>query len=53
MIIIANSDEEEASAWAALDVIQNLRNARNIYPQRPNTEDTQFVKTRWPNENYL
>lgn len=53
MIIIANNDEEEASAWAALDVIDNLRNGRTMYPTRPNTQDTPSVKTRWPHDWYL
>lgn len=52
MIIIANNDEEEASAWAALEVIQSLR-ARNVLPIRPDVTDTRYVKTHWPHDWYL
>ena len=50
MLIIVNSDEEEASAYRALEVINTLR----VLPaSRPDTTDTRWVKTRWPNEVYL
>lgn len=52
MIIVANNDEEEASAWAALAVIQNLR-ARNTLPTLPDVTDTKYVKTYWPHDWYL
>jgi hypothetical protein len=52
MILIVNSDAEERSAWAALDVIHRLR-GDTVYPTRPDTEDRHWVKTRWANERYL
>lgn len=54
MIVIANSDAEEASVHNAIDVIRRLRRQRmNTYPTRPDIQDTPWVKTVWPNEAYL
>ncbi len=52
MILIVNSDDEAASAWAALDVINTLRR-REVKTLRPYMEDSPWVRTRRANEKYL
>lgn len=52
MIIIVNNDEETRSVIEAMRVINTMRGP-NTYPTRPNTEDSPWVRTVWPNENYL
>ncbi len=51
MLIIVNSDDEEASAWAALDVINTLR--AETRPLHAMVDDSPWVKTRWANERFL
>lgn len=53
MILITNTDEEWASARHALQTIESLRNRRNTLPERPDTQDTPWVRTAWPHEWYL
>ena len=51
MVIVVNSDAEEASVWAAMDVIRTLRG--HAKPIQPDTRDTELIRTRWANESYL
>lgn len=52
MIIITEDDASYDSAMAALTVINELRGG-HTYAIRSNMEDSPWVKTLWPNENYL
>jgi hypothetical protein len=52
VILIANNDDEYRSAMEALKVINAMRGTRTL-AVRPNMEDSPWVKTLWPNENYL
>lgn len=53
MIILVNDDASCESALAALNVIRMLRAGHTTYAIRPNVENSPWVKTLWPNENYL
>lgn len=53
MIIIVNNDEEEASAWAALDLIRHLRDTRPIPPLRESDAPYLNVTTTFANQRYL
>jgi hypothetical protein len=54
MILIANNDDEYRSAMQALEVINAMRGrSAYTYAIRTNFEDSPWVKTVWPNENYL
>ena len=50
MMIYVKNAEEERSAWAALAVINSLREPR---PIRPPVEDTIWAHTVWADERYL
>lgn len=53
MILIVNSDEEEAAAWRALDVINSLRN-REPTTVRPHVhEDSGRIRTKYAKPEYL
>lgn len=52
VIIITEDDASYDSAMAALTVINELRGG-HTYAIRSNMEDSPWVKTLWPNENYL
>jgi hypothetical protein len=53
VIIITKDEASYDSAMAALSVINELRGGGRTYAIRPNVEDSPWVKTVWPNENYL
>jgi hypothetical protein len=52
MILIVNSDEEEAAAWRAVEVINSLRR-REVRSLTTTMDDSPWVKTRRANEKYL
>jgi hypothetical protein len=52
VIYIEGDDVDFDSALAATEAINRLRETWT-YPLRPVTSDTHWVKTLWPNENYL
>jgi hypothetical protein len=52
MIIICDNDEEEAAAWRAMEVINNLRH-REPMTVRPAVANAPWIRTRWANQKYL
>lgn len=51
MLLIVNNEDQYRSAQAALEVIHNM--SVSTYASRPIMEDSPWVKTVWPSEQYL